>query len=172
MIKKSKKIKVIDLFCGIGGLTQGLIKEGLDVVAGIDNDSSCKFGYEYNNKTQFIDKNILSVDADQIKKLFGPKKGTIRVLAGCAPCQPFSKLNLNNITEKQLEPLEKFAQLITETQPDIVSMENVSDLAVKNKYPIFKNFLKNLDDNKYNYKYEIVDVLRKLSEYFSTKCIY
>lgn len=155
---KVPKIKVIDLFCGIGGLTHGLIKEGLDIVAGIDNDSSCKFGYEYNNKTQFIDKDILKVTAEQINNLFGKEKGTIRVLAGCAPCQPFSKLNLNNITKKQLEPLGKFAQLIAETQPDIVSMENVSDLAVEDKYPVFKSFLKTLENNGYNYKYEIVDV--------------
>ena len=93
LFNMSSKIKVIDLFCGIGGLTHGLIKEGLDVVAGIDNDSSCKFGYEYNNKTQFIDTDILKVTTEQINKLFGSKKGTIRVLAGCAPCQPFSKLN-------------------------------------------------------------------------------
>lgn len=152
------KIKVIDLFCGIGGLTHGLIKEGLDVVAGIDNDSSCKFGYEYNNKAQFIDIDILEVTADRINQLFGLEKGTIRVLAGCAPCQPFSKLNLNAITEKQLEPLGKFAQLIAETQPDIVSMENVSDLAIENKYPAFENFLKVLANNNYHYKYEVVDV--------------
>ena len=155
---KSQKIKIIDLFCGIGGLTHGLIKEGLDVVAGIDNDLSCKFGYEYNNKTQFIDADILNVTADQINKLFGTKEGTIRVLVGCAPCQPFSKLNLNVITKKQLEPLRKFAHLIAETQPDIVSMENVSNLAVKNKYPAFTNFLKILDNNGYHYKYEVVDV--------------
>ena len=155
---QSSKIKVIDLFCGIGGLTHGLIKEGLDVVAGIDNDSSCKFGYEYNNKTQFIDEDILNVTAEKIDRLFGDKKETIRVLAGCAPCQPFSRLNLNSITKKQLEPLGKFAQLISEPQPDIVSMENVSDLAVKNKYPAFANFLRVLDKNNYNYKYEIVDV--------------
>jgi DNA (cytosine-5)-methyltransferase 1 len=153
-----KKIKVIDLFCGIGGLTHGLIKEGLDVVAGIDNDPTCKFGYEYNNKTKFIDKDIIEVTADQINNLFGNDKKTIRVLAGCAPCQPFSKLNLNAITKKQLEPLEKFAQLIIETQPDIVSMENVSNLAVKGKYPSFTNFLKALETNGYHYKYEIVDV--------------
>src|SRR3989344_4387348 len=158
MKTKDSKIKVIDLFCGIGGLTHGLIKEGLDVVAGIDNDSSCKFGYEYNNKAQFIDSDILKVTADQIDKLFGPKKGVIRVLAGCAPCQPFSKLNLNDITEQQLQPLAKFAELIEKTQPDIVSMENVSDLAIEDKYPVFKSFLKTLYDNKYNYKYEIVDV--------------
>lgn len=155
---KSKKIKVIDLFCGIGGLTHGLIKEGLDVVAGIDNDSSCKFGYEYNNKAQFIDKDILEVTAEDINKLFGPKKGIVRVLAGCAPCQPFSKLNLNAITEKQLEPLSKFAQLIAETQPDVVSMENVSNLAVKDKYPAFTKFLKVLENNGYHFKYEVVDV--------------
>src|SRR6266481_159730 len=142
----ASKIKVIDLFCGIGGLTHGLLKEGLDVVAGIDNDSNCKFGYEYNNKTQFIDIDILDVTAKQINKLFGPKKNIIRVLAGCAPCQPFSKLNLNEITQKQLEPLGKFAQLISKTQPDIVSMENVSDLAVENKYPAFTKFLKTLTD--------------------------
>lgn len=157
-IFNTKNIKVIDLFCGIGGLTHGLIKEGLDVVAGIDNDSSCKFGYEYNNKARFIDTDILKVTADQIHQLFGSKKGTVRVLAGCAPCQPFSKLNLKEVTKKQLEPLGKFAQLISETKPDIVSMENVAGLADVKKYPIFQNFLDSLRKNGYKYKYEVVDV--------------
>ena len=157
-MKKVKTIKVVDLFCGIGGLTHGLIKEGLDVVAGIDNDASCKFGYEYNNKgATFIHNDILDVSADDVNRLFGKKKDVIRVLAGCAPCQPFSKLNLNEITAKQLQPLEKFAQLINEVKPDIVSMENVSNLANVKKYPIFKTFLDTLEKNGYHYKYEIVN---------------
>lgn len=155
-ISFKSKIKVIDLFCGIGGLTHGLIKEGLDVVAGVDNDTSCKFGYEYNNKTQFIDKDILDVSAKEVNHLFG--KGTIRVLAGCAPCQPFSKLNQKKVTEQQLQPLEKFAQLINQVKPDIVSMENVSGLANTDKYPIFRTFIKTLEKNGYRYKHEIVDV--------------
>ena len=128
-MKKNKKLKVIDLFCGIGGLSHGLIKAGFDVVAGIDNDNSCRFGYEYNNEAKFIHKDILDVSAQEIDRLFGEKSETIRVLVGCAPCQPFSKLNLKQIAEKQLEPLEKFAYLIEETLPDIVFMENVSGLA-------------------------------------------
>ncbi len=154
----TKKIKVIDLFCGIGGLTHGLIKEGLDVVAGIDNDLSCKFGYEYNNRTVFIGKDILEISAKDINGLFGSRKNTIRVLAGCAPCQPFSKLNLKKITKKELEPLEKFAQLIEEVKPDVVSMENVSGLADVKKYPIFNTFIDTLEKNGYEYKYEIVNV--------------
>lgn len=154
----TKKIKVIDLFCGIGGLTNGLIKEGLDVVAGIDNDPTCKYGYEYNNRAAFIGKDILDISANDVKGLFGPRKGTIRVLAGCAPCQPFSKLNQKKITDKQLEPLGKFAQLIEEVKPDVVSMENVSGLADAKKYPIFQTFIDTLKHNGYKYKYEIVDV--------------
>lgn len=154
----ASKIKVIDLFCGIGGLTHGLLKEGLDVVAGIDNDSKCKFGYEYNNRSIFLDRDISEVSANDINKLFGSKKDTIRVLAGCAPCQPFSKLNLRKVTKKQLQPLEKFAQLIEETKPDIVSMENVAGLADMKKYPIFQTFISALENNGYKYKYEVVDV--------------
>ncbi len=152
-----RKIKVVDLFCGIGGLTYGFIKEGLDVIAGIDNDSACKFGYEYNNGTTFIQKDITEVTAKEINQLYGNKQDSIRVLVGCAPCQPFSKLNIKRITKKHLQPLEKFAQLIDDTKPDVVSMENVSGLADENKYPTFRNFISILEKNKYEIAYEIVD---------------
>ena len=64
--RTTANIKVIDLFCGIGGLTHGLIKEGLDVVVGIDNDNTCKYVYEHNNKTRFIHEDILRVTAEDI----------------------------------------------------------------------------------------------------------
>lgn len=149
-----KKLKVVDLFCGIGGLTNGLIKEGLNVVAGIDNDGSCRFGYEHNNRSRFIHKEIKDVTAAEINQLFGSKRDTIRVLVGCAPCQPFSRYNPKGVTSKQLEPLEHFAALIKETLPDVVSMENVSGLA---RMKVFRTFVKTLEDNDYRCKYEIVD---------------
>ena len=46
-------IEVVDLFCGIGGLTKGLINSGLDVIAGFDNDSTCQYTYEHNNHVNF-----------------------------------------------------------------------------------------------------------------------
>lgn len=152
------KLKTIDLFCGIGGLSYGLIKEGFNVVAGIDNDASCQFGYEHNNKAQFIHKDILQISAEEINSLFGDEENAIRVLVGCAPCQPFSKLNLKKNTEKQFQPLGKFADLIRQTLPEIVSMENVSSLANTGKYPIFKTFISTLTESDYRYTYKIVDV--------------
>lgn len=50
---------VIDLFCGAGALTHGFIKEGFNVVAGLDADKSCKYAYEANNPgAAFIQKNV------------------------------------------------------------------------------------------------------------------
>jgi len=146
-------IRVIDLFCGIGGLTHSFVKEGFNVIAGIDNDKDCRFGFEYNNKVKFIEKDIADISAKEIKELYG-KVNSIRILIGCAPCQPFSKLNLNEITEKQLQPLSKFAYFIDKIKPEIVSMENVKGLL---KNPIFNNFIETLRKNKYHYSCQVVD---------------
>jgi len=148
-----KKVKVIDLFCGIGGLTHGFVRTGFDVIAGVDNDEDCRYGYESNNKTKFVSKDIVDVSANEIKQMYGDDTD-VRVLVGCAPCQPFSKLNRRSITAKQLQPLEKFAQLIEQVKPDIVSMENVRGLL---KDPVFRTFLDVLDKNKYTHEYKIVN---------------
>ena len=60
---------VVDLFCGVGGLTCGLKKAGLDVVAGYDLDAKCEYPYTHNNHSVFINKNIENVTGKEIKKL-------------------------------------------------------------------------------------------------------
>ena len=66
MIKK--RIKVVDLFCGIGGLSNGFFQEGFDVVAGYDNDKSCKFAYKVNNHAKFHLANITKVTGKEINQ--------------------------------------------------------------------------------------------------------
>ena len=65
MIKESKelneKYSIVDLFCGIGGLSHGFLLEGFSIKAGVDSDSSCKYAFEKNNKAVFINKNIAEV---------------------------------------------------------------------------------------------------------------
>jgi len=81
-----KSTSVVDLFCGIGGLSHGFVKEGFNVVAGIDSDPSCKFAFEENNSARFIHKNVELVTGKEVRELF-PKNQT-RILVGCAPCAP------------------------------------------------------------------------------------
>src|SRR5689334_151513 len=87
--RRKAKISAVDLFCGAGGLTRGLLDARIKVVAGIDIDPACKYPYEHNNGTEFLKRNVASVTGKQIRRLY--PKGHYRVLVGCAPCQPFSK---------------------------------------------------------------------------------
>ena len=135
-----QKLKVIDLFCWIGWITRGFVNKNLEVVAGIDFEGSCKFWYEKNNKwAKFIHKDIREVTSSEIEKLYG-NNCEIKILVWCAPCQPFSWMNTkksNYFFDKEKansrSPLDKFASLVEQTLPTIVSMENVANLANENR---------------------------------------
>ena len=150
------KINAVDLFCGVGGLTCGMQQAGINVVAGYDIDVRSRFAYEFNNNAKFILKDVKEIDNEEINKLY-PEDTDIKVLMGCAPCQPFStyshKYKDNENTIKKMDLLDYFGQQIKYVQPDIVSMENVPQMA---KEKVFEKFLKILKDNKYSVEYKIV----------------
>lgn len=150
------KINAVDLFCGVGGLTCGMQQAGINVVAGYDIDVRSCFAYEFNNNAKFILKDVKEIDNEEINKLY-PEDTDIKVLMGCAPCQPFStyshKYKDNENTIKKMDLLDYFGQQIKYVQPDIVSMENVPQMA---KEKVFEKFLKILKDNKYSVEYKIV----------------
>lgn len=140
--------QVVDLFCGVGGLTRGLIDAGFEVVAGFDIDKTCKYTYTHNNHVKFYTKNIRKVAAKDILSCY--KDGALKILVGCAPCQPFSQMRFKmgemNESDEKYDLLSEFGRLIKEVKPDIVSMENVP--SIRNT-SVFSNFLKVLKDNGY-----------------------
>jgi DNA (cytosine-5)-methyltransferase 1 len=149
---------VIDLFCGVGGLSYGLKEAGLSVVAGIDFDGSCEYAYEKNLKATFLKHDVSKLSGDSLVKDYWKAKNTIKVLAGCAPCQPFSthsnkNKDINKSKSDKWNLLSDFARLIGEMKPDIVSMENVPNLSNQNVFNDFVDFLKK---NKYHVSYQNV----------------
>ena len=146
----------IDLFCGIGGLTYGVQKAGIDVIAGIDIDPTCKYAYETNNKSIFINKGIENIDDEELKALY--PENSIKVLMGCAPCQPFSNYSLRYIKDghkdNKWKLLYYFIDLVEKIKPDIVSMENVPQLVKTN---VFKDFTNRLQKAGYYTSWEIVN---------------
>lgn len=149
-------INAVDLFCGIGGLTYGIQQTGIKVVAGFDIDEKSKFAYEYNNKSKFILKDVKNIEDNEINELY-PENTQIKILIGCAPCQPFSKYNTKSKKSKssieKMELLNYFGKQVELVQPHIVSMENVPQLI---KEPVFKKFIKVLKKQNYHIDYKIV----------------
>ena len=140
-------VAAIDLFCGVGGLTHGLIKAGIPVVAGIDIDKRCKYAYETNNQSTFICKDVRELIGADLEKLYPDE--CIKVLVGCAPCQPFSTHTQKNKSRSEDEKwglLYSFSKLIREVQAHIVSMENVPEIT-ENK--VFTDFVAELEEQEY-----------------------
>ncbi len=153
----NNNIKVVDLFCGIGGLSHGFVNEKFNVVAGIDIDVSCKFAFEKNNHAKFITKSIDEIDGKELNKLYGGAK--IKILVGCAPCQNFSSYMFKdkNKESKKWTLLYEFSRIIEEVQPEIVSMENVAQLLNFKIAPVFEDFINNLKRQGYYVSYEVVN---------------
>lgn len=134
-------IEVVDLFCGIGGLSFGMKSKGFQIKAGYDLDGSCKYAYEVNNSAAFHYQDIKSVKAEDINANYS--NNCIRVLAGCAPCQPFSSYSFKN---KKKDPnkydlLYEFGRLVQEVLPDIVTMENVTQILSFKEKPVLQDFV-------------------------------
>ncbi|MGR3624430.1 DNA cytosine methyltransferase [Pseudophaeobacter sp.] len=146
-----QKISAIDLFCGVGGLTFGLEKAGIPVTLGVDIESRCAHALEENSNAKFLCEDVVELSCETLMEHF--PSGKFKLLAGCAPCQPFStysraakqkhgdKAGDNRSEDWRL--LSHFGRLIREVKPDLVTMENVPPLATQ---PVFKDFLDCLED--------------------------
>ena len=146
MARKKITYEVVDLFCGIGGLSYGLKCQGMKILAGFDLDYTCQYAYETNTGGKFYYRDVKTISGDEINKLYSQKKNTIKVLAGCAPCQPFSSYAFKN-KEKDSEKydlLYEFGRLVREVLPDIVTMENVTQIINFKLKPVLQDFVDEL----------------------------
>lgn len=122
--------KVVDLFCGAGGLTYGLELAGLSVVEGVDVDERCRYPYEANTKARFVAKDVRNYSAEALSSAWAG--ADVRILVGCAPCQRFSTYSRGGTAlggyRSRWDLIESFVALAEQTLPDIISMENVPPL--------------------------------------------
>ncbi len=153
-LAEDSPISAVDLFCGAGGLTQGLVQAGIKVEVGIDIDEQVKHAYRKNNAgTKFLCWDVADKNDDSIEDLFAPQK--YRLLAGCAPCQPFSKLTHGSKRHGAWGLLDNFHRFIEGVVPELVTMENVPELANRGQ-EVFGRFLQTLKELDYHVDWRIV----------------
>lgn len=149
------QIVAVDLFCGVGGLTHGLTKAGVKVQLGVDLDPACRFPMEENNAAKFLEADVGSLLPSDVKMAFGDAQ--ITLLAGCAPCQPFSsyaQAAKRTAPHEDWELLKSFSKLVLAVRPTLVTMENVPPLL---KQQIFKDFVADLHGAGYDLDFKVVD---------------
>ena len=145
-------MKAIDLFCGAGGLTLGLRRAGWDVVLGVDVDPTVGETYRRNNPgSKFVAADLRSITDDDVLVLAGMVPSHELLLAGCAPCQPFSKQRRQHGLRKRSDDtlLLEFGRLVRALRPRAVLMENVPGIASVPGFSPFWHFLEILYDCGY-----------------------
>ena len=122
-----KKFKVVDLFCGAGGLSRGFMEAGFDVVLGVDFDDDALKTFEMNHgdaramKLDLFDNNNIN----NIKKFLDDKNIKLDVLVGGPPCQGFSLAGKREEDDERnilYSAMVKTAKLL---KPKVVVLENV-----------------------------------------------
>lgn len=114
-------MKVVDLFCGCGGLSLGFQKAGMEVVAAFDNwvDALAVYRKNFSHPAIYADlKNI--EESVEVIRSFNPD-----MIIGGPPCQDFSSAGKRDENNGRGDLTVCYAQIISEVKPNWFVMENV-----------------------------------------------
>lgn len=125
-------MKAIDLFSGCGGLTHGLKKAGFEVLAAVELLEHARETYKANHENISLYGDIREVSGIQLMENHNLKTGELDLLAGCPPCQGFSRMRTKNRStpaeDERNELIFEFLRLALELKPKAILMENVPGL--------------------------------------------
>ena len=130
-------LKMVDLFCGAGGLSLGFTQEGFVTSLANDIQEVCVDTYAHNHpetpRNRIILGDIKEKVVDHVENLLDGVK--IDVVVGGPPCQGFSMANRQRLIDDPRNVLYKyFVQTVEKVQPPFFVMENVKGmLSVKDQ---------------------------------------
>lgn len=131
--KANAQFTAVDLFCGCGGLTQGLRSAGFNVIGSIELDAVAVATYRLNHPDVRVwHDDIRAISPESMRDELGLTKGELDLLAGCPPCQGFSTLRTLNGKNKADDPrndlVSSFERFVEAFLPRSVMLENVPGL--------------------------------------------
>lgn len=126
-----KKNKVLDLFCGAGGLSLGFKLAGFKIIGGVEWDKAAMETHKANFKTKYeFCGDIKEIDDEEILKNFSD----VDVIIGGPPCQGFSSANRQEKEED--DPRNKlffeYLRFVRLIKPSFFVIENVKEILTKN----------------------------------------
>ena len=140
------KYKVVDLFCGAGGLSRGFMDAGFDVVLGVDFDDDALKTFELNHgNAKALKLDLFNHDnIDVIKKYLESNKIKLDVLVGGPPCQGFSLAGKREEEDKRNILYSAMVKAARDLKPKVIVLENVPGMLTLygglGKNRIFKDF--------------------------------
>jgi DNA (cytosine-5)-methyltransferase 1 len=145
-----RELLAVDLFSGCGGLTLGLKLAGFRVIAAVEFDAGAVEAYKLNHQgVTLYDFDICQLRGEQILADAGLKAGELDLLAGCPPCQGFSRMKTLNGKHEDADPgkndlVYQYLRLVEELQPRALLLENVPALRQDRRYRLLRERVEEL----------------------------
>ena len=156
MKKNSKKLKLISLFSGCGGLDLGFENAGFDIVVANEFDKTIWETFKVNHpKTKLIEGDIRDVKKEDILKYYD---GEIDGIIGGPPCQSWSEAgSLRGINDERGKLFFEYIRVLNEFKPKFFLAENVSGMLADRHSDAVKNILKLFDEAGYDVTLNLVN---------------
>lgn len=149
MIRVVIKIKVVDLFCGCGGMSLGFQNAGFDIVASFDSWQPAVNIYKLNFSHPVFQKDLMEEDSiDEIRK-YNPE-----MIIGGPPCQDFSISGKRDFVGKRANLTTRFAEIVSFIKPKWFVMENVYNIE---KSPVLPAAIEKLNESGYGITKRVLD---------------
>lgn len=148
-----KELKIIDCFCGAGGLSLGFERTGFDVVYAFDFDETAIKTYKHNSKHHHgpaYVRDIYNVSKKSMEEDLGRKLGEIDVIIGGPPCQGFSVQRRGSDSDPRNNLVLEYIRLIIDIRPRLFVMENVGGLLSPRGLPYYNRLVEELGKAGYN----------------------
>lgn len=156
-MEKSKKIKYIDLFCGIGGFRLAIEDAAKDLglvaecVFSSDIDTECRKAYKANFGE------LPSGDITGVESSIIPDHDIL--LAGF-PCQPFSIIgNMKGFEDTRGTLFFEIARILEDKKPKALVLENVKLLKGHNGGKTLSRIIETLKNLGYHVEYRVLNAL-------------
>ncbi|WP_309640761.1 DNA cytosine methyltransferase [Flavobacterium sp.] len=153
--KENSKPKIVDFFCGAGGLSLGFAQEGFHIDLANDHEAVCIETYKYNHP-EIPEERVIKGDIRKIvDHLDNYIVNEIDVVIGGPPCQGFSSANQQRVIDDPRNELYKYyIKAIEKIAPKIVIMENVRGMLPYAEQVVedYQNITVKKDGNKFTYK--------------------
>jgi DNA (cytosine-5)-methyltransferase 1 len=146
--------KILDLFCGCGGLSLGFEMAGCDIKLGVDDDEAALTSFSENHYNSRALKADLSKGfSDQLETNI---KSDIDIVIGGPPCQGFSLSGPRKLDDPRNTLVSSFIDIVKGVQPKAFIMENVPGLLSLYGGTVKDYVLKSFNEIGYKTNYKVV----------------
>ncbi|MCY4226739.1 MAG: DNA (cytosine-5-)-methyltransferase [Gammaproteobacteria bacterium] len=129
-------LTAVDLFCGSGGLSAGMIDAGVEVVSAYDNWPAAVRSYRRNIADHVVEFDLADVDA-VVREISGCGAD---IIVGGPPCQDFSTAGKRRKGERANLTVS-FALVVSRYNPRFFLMENVPQVRLSGSYETMREIL-------------------------------